>query len=114
MRPYFKKNKNQNIKKNHTKKRTGGVAQGVGPEFKSQYCKRKKKRKKERNEDKEAGEASSEAGFELGAMQLRGEHHGALLWAAARDCSQACGQTPGELRSPGGWARVNMAQDTKV
>jgi hypothetical protein len=27
-------------------KRAGGVAQGVGPEFKSQYCKRKKKKRK--------------------------------------------------------------------
>jgi hypothetical protein len=30
----------------HHKKRAGGVAQGVGPEFKSQYCKKKKKRDK--------------------------------------------------------------------
>jgi hypothetical protein len=30
MRPYFKK-------KNPSQKRTGGVAQGVGPEFKPQY-----------------------------------------------------------------------------
>jgi hypothetical protein len=27
-------------------KRAGGVAQGVGPEFKLQYCKKKKKRPK--------------------------------------------------------------------
>jgi hypothetical protein len=27
-------------------KRAGGVAQGVGPEFKPQYCKKKKKKKK--------------------------------------------------------------------
>jgi hypothetical protein len=26
-------------------KRAGGVAQGVGPEFKPQYCKKKKKKK---------------------------------------------------------------------
>jgi hypothetical protein len=25
----------------HQKKKTGGVAQGVGPEFKPQYCKKK-------------------------------------------------------------------------
>jgi hypothetical protein len=29
--------------KNPTQKKAGGVAQGVGPEFKSQYHKRKKK-----------------------------------------------------------------------
>jgi hypothetical protein len=33
MRPYFKKNPSQ--------KRTGGVAQGVGPEFKNQYHKKR-------------------------------------------------------------------------
>jgi hypothetical protein len=27
-----------------TKKRTGGVAQGIGPEFKCQYSKKKKKK----------------------------------------------------------------------
>jgi hypothetical protein len=33
-------------------KRAGGVAKGVGPEFKSQYCqKKKKKRKKEKDND---------------------------------------------------------------
>jgi hypothetical protein len=31
------------LKKPITKKRAGGVAQGVGPEFKHQYCKNKKK-----------------------------------------------------------------------
>jgi hypothetical protein len=37
------------------KKRTGGVAQGVGPEFKIQYCKKKKKeRKKEKKMKEEA------------------------------------------------------------
>jgi hypothetical protein len=40
VRPYLKK------KKKPTPKRTGRVAQGVGPEFKSQYCKKEKKRKK--------------------------------------------------------------------
>jgi hypothetical protein len=35
-------------KKKHTKKRVGGVAQGVSPEFKPQYCKKKKERKKEK------------------------------------------------------------------
>jgi hypothetical protein len=30
-------------KKSITIKRDGGVAQGVGPEFKHQYCKKKKK-----------------------------------------------------------------------
>jgi hypothetical protein len=30
------------LKKPITKKRAGGVAQGVGPEFKPQYCKKKK------------------------------------------------------------------------
>jgi hypothetical protein len=33
-------------KKNpHTHKKAGGVAQGVGPEFKSQYCEKRKKAK---------------------------------------------------------------------
>jgi hypothetical protein len=38
------------ILKKPFKKRADGMAQGVGPEFKSQYCKKKKKkeRKKER------------------------------------------------------------------
>jgi hypothetical protein len=31
------------LKKTHHKKRAGGVAQGVGPEFKAQYHKEKKK-----------------------------------------------------------------------
>jgi hypothetical protein len=35
MRPYLKKKSLQ--------KRAGGVAQGVDPEFKPQYCKKKKK-----------------------------------------------------------------------
>jgi hypothetical protein len=39
MRPYLEKNPSQ--------KRAGGVAQGVGPEFKSQYCKKKKKRQED-------------------------------------------------------------------
>jgi hypothetical protein len=35
MRPY--------LKKTHHKKRADGVAQGVGPEFKLQYCQKKAK-----------------------------------------------------------------------
>jgi hypothetical protein len=31
------------LEKTHYKKRAGGVAQGVGPEFKSQYLKKKRK-----------------------------------------------------------------------
>jgi hypothetical protein len=31
------------ILKNPSQKRAGGVAQGVGPEFKPQYCQKKKK-----------------------------------------------------------------------
>jgi hypothetical protein len=38
-RPYLKKT-------HHKIKRTGGVAQGVSPEFKPQYCKQKKKQTK--------------------------------------------------------------------
>jgi hypothetical protein len=34
MRPYLEENK-------PSQKRTGGMAQGVGPEFKLQYCKNK-------------------------------------------------------------------------
>jgi hypothetical protein len=37
VRPYLEKNPSQ--------KRAGGVAQGVGPEFKSQYCKKRKNKK---------------------------------------------------------------------
>jgi hypothetical protein len=33
MRPY--------LEKTHHKKRSGRMAQGLGPEFKSQYCKKK-------------------------------------------------------------------------
>jgi hypothetical protein len=39
VRPYLKK-------KNPSQKRVGGVAQGVGPEFKPQHCKKIKKKKK--------------------------------------------------------------------
>jgi hypothetical protein len=35
---------NSILRKPFTKKRAGGVAQGVGPEFKPQYCKKKKKK----------------------------------------------------------------------
>jgi hypothetical protein len=31
------------LKKTHHRKRADGVAQGVGPEFKTQYCRKKKK-----------------------------------------------------------------------
>jgi hypothetical protein len=34
------------LEKNHHKKMTGGVAQGVGPEFKPQYCKQQQTYKK--------------------------------------------------------------------
>jgi hypothetical protein len=37
MRPY--------LEKTHHKNRAGGVAQGVGPEFKPQYCKIKQNKK---------------------------------------------------------------------
>jgi hypothetical protein len=40
MRPY---------QKNQSQKRGGGVAQGVGPEFKPQYCKKKKKEKRKKS-----------------------------------------------------------------
>jgi hypothetical protein len=43
MRHYLKK---QNKTMKTLQKRAGGVAQGVDPEFKPQYCKKKKKRKK--------------------------------------------------------------------
>jgi hypothetical protein len=33
-------------RKTQDKKRTGGVAHGVGSEFKPQYCKKKKKKRK--------------------------------------------------------------------
>jgi hypothetical protein len=33
------------LEKPYHKNRTGGVAQGEGPEFKTQYCKKKKKTK---------------------------------------------------------------------
>jgi hypothetical protein len=33
------------ILKNPSQKRAGGVAQGLGPEFKRQYCKNEKKKK---------------------------------------------------------------------
>jgi hypothetical protein len=38
MRPYLEKNPSQ--------KRASGVAQGVDPEFKPQYCQKKKKKSK--------------------------------------------------------------------
>jgi hypothetical protein len=36
------------LEKDPSQKSAGGVAQGVGPEFKPQYCRKKKKRRKER------------------------------------------------------------------
>jgi hypothetical protein len=36
------------LKKTHHKKRAGGVAQAVGPEFKPRHCKEEKKRKKKK------------------------------------------------------------------
>jgi hypothetical protein len=44
MRPY--------LEKTHHKKRTGGVAQDVGPEFKPQYSKKKKKTKNQKPKTK--------------------------------------------------------------
>jgi hypothetical protein len=41
MRPYLEKT-------HHKNKRASGVAQGVGPEFKPQYCKKKKKKERKR------------------------------------------------------------------
>jgi hypothetical protein len=43
MRPYLKEKKKKEKKKNPSQKRAGGMVQGVGPEFKSQYHKKKKK-----------------------------------------------------------------------
>jgi hypothetical protein len=37
------------LKKNPSQKRAGTVAQGIGPEFKLQYCKKKKRKKKNVN-----------------------------------------------------------------
>jgi hypothetical protein len=43
-------NRSRDLSQNtHHKKRAGGVAQGVGPEFKPQYHKKKKKRKEKKN-----------------------------------------------------------------
>jgi hypothetical protein len=39
-------------RKHPSQKRAGGVAQGVHPQFKPQYCKKKKKKKKQRKEKK--------------------------------------------------------------
>jgi hypothetical protein len=41
-----------------TQKRPGGVAQGVGPEFKPQYHKKKKKKKKKRAVRTQWGQAA--------------------------------------------------------
>jgi hypothetical protein len=35
------------LEKTHHNERDGGVVQGIGPEFKPQYCKKKKKRQYE-------------------------------------------------------------------
>jgi hypothetical protein len=40
-----KKFKRPYLERTHHKKRAGGVAQGVGPEFKSQNCKKTKTKK---------------------------------------------------------------------
>jgi hypothetical protein len=42
LRPYLKKKKKPFTEK---RKRVDGVTEGVGPEFKPQYCKKKKKKK---------------------------------------------------------------------
>jgi hypothetical protein len=39
------------LKKKPLTKRAGGVAQGVGPEFKPQYHKKKKKKKKRKKKE---------------------------------------------------------------
>jgi hypothetical protein len=43
-------------RKNPSQKRAGGVAQGVDPEFKPQYCKNKKQKQKPTNQTKEIKE----------------------------------------------------------
>jgi glutamine amidotransferase-like uncharacterized protein len=48
VRPYLKKALPPRQKKEREGGRPGGVAQGVHPEFKPQYCKKKKKKKKVR------------------------------------------------------------------
>jgi hypothetical protein len=45
MRPY--------LEKTHHKNRAGGVTEGVGSEFKPQYCKKKKKKKKKGHDREE-------------------------------------------------------------
>jgi hypothetical protein len=40
----------KNKTKQNPQKRVGGVAQGVGPEFKPQYCQKRKKERKNLNE----------------------------------------------------------------
>jgi hypothetical protein len=44
VRPYFEKNHHAH------KKSSGGVAQGIGPEFKPQFCTKKKKKEKKRKQ----------------------------------------------------------------
>jgi hypothetical protein len=44
-KPVWAKFERPCLEKNPSQKRAGGVAQGVGPEFKPQYQKKKKKRK---------------------------------------------------------------------
>jgi hypothetical protein len=44
MRPYLKKKKQKNPKNTPSHKRIGGVAQGVGPEFKLQYHKKRRRK----------------------------------------------------------------------
>jgi hypothetical protein len=62
VRPYLEKRK-----KSH-KKRTGGVAQGIDPEFKPKYYKKKKKREtkgtKLRKEDSEKSPIQLPVGLE--------------------------------------------------
>jgi hypothetical protein len=49
VRPYLEKRK-----KSH-KKRTGGVAQGIDPEFKPKYYKKKKKERDKRDQAQKGG-----------------------------------------------------------
>jgi hypothetical protein len=48
LKPAKANNSGEPISKNPSQKRAGGMAEGVGPEFKPQYQKKKKKGKQER------------------------------------------------------------------
>jgi hypothetical protein len=87
LRPY--------LKKPITKKRAGRVAQGVGPDFKSQYCKKK---------SEVFPSVYTNKGLSSKARYLTSQYHSAaehLCWSKDRvKWSDPCGNVPSLILGP--------------